>query len=137
MNDQTHLFKYSIILLYKILYIVSYHLQHLRSISTKCAMTFVENYFSQQRIINQLSSKFPLRNLGSLSYFLGILTTRTKNVIHLIQKHFLANCGMTNLKPSSTPMISQQDLFIEEEQILKATEYRRMIGSLQYLTLTW
>lgn len=40
------------------------------------------------------------------------------------------------MKPSSTPMTANQDLWSDEQEIDEAREYRRIIGSLQYLTLT-
>lgn len=43
---------------------------------------------------------------------------------------------MDNLWPASTPMEANANLFSEEETITNSSEYRRLIGTLHYLTLT-
>lgn len=43
---------------------------------------------------------------------------------------------MDNVKLSATPMIPNMDLSINSELIKEPKEYKRIIGSLQYLTLT-
>lgn len=50
--------------------------------------------------------------------------------------NLLKSCDLDNLRPSSTPMEARQNLFSEEEVISDPREYRRVIGSLQYLCLT-
>lgn len=80
-----------------------------------------------------MSQEFPLRNLGELSYFLGIQVGLTKDAIHLCQQKYLVNIlisyDMINVKPSSTSMVAQQDLLTEEEPIKEVSEYRRLVGS--------
>jgi len=91
-------------------------------------------------VIKQLGKQFAVRDLGELSYFLGIQVRRTSESLFLSQERYLINllksCNLTNLKPASTPISAQQDLVSEEDTIPEVTEYRRIIGSLQYLTLT-
>lgn len=43
---------------------------------------------------------------------------------------------MENAKPATTPMAVNFDFSSEEEPMEKAREYRRVIGSLQYITMT-
>lgn len=87
-------------------------------------------------IIDEMSKEFSLQELGDLSYFFGIQIKNCKEGLHLFQQQYLVNllksCELDNLKPSSTPMVAQQDLFSEEEEISESTEYRWIIGSLQY-----
>lgn len=60
--------------------------------------------------------------------------------LHLNQHQYLANllkgANFDNLKPSTTPMLPNQDLFLEDEPISQVMEYRRIVGLLQYLTIT-
>lgn len=71
---------------------------------------------------------------------MGIQVKRDDDGIHLSQHQYLINllasCGMTNLKPSSVPMVANQDLTTQEEPIADGKQFRRILGSLQYLTLT-
>lgn len=91
-------------------------------------------------IIGRLKTEFALRNLGNLSFFLGIQVHWGKGVIHLSQQQYLMNlltsCDMTNLKPLATPMIPQPDLVSNEPQITQVKKFRQIIDPLQYLTLT-
>lgn len=91
-------------------------------------------------MIDQLSKEFVVQVLGDLSYFLSIQVKRTKEGLFLGQQQYtsklLKSAGFDNLRPASTPMIVKQNLSSKEEPISQAKEYRRIIGSLQYLTLT-
>lgn len=71
---------------------------------------------------------------------MGIQVKKTRDGLHLCQKQYLVNLlkssKFDNLKPSPTP-IANQDLYVDDVLIEEGKEYRRIIGSLQYLTLTW
>lgn len=60
------------------------------------------------RIISNLGTRFSLKDLGDLSYFLGIECTRNNRGLHLMQRKYicdiLAKTKMTDAKPVSTPM---------------------------------
>lgn len=90
--------------------------------------------------ISAMEKEFMLRRLGDLSFFLGIQVKRVQQGLFLNQQLYLSNllksCDLENLKPSSTPMITKQDLVSQEKEIDNPKEYRRVVGSLQYLTLT-
>lgn len=92
-----------------------------------------------QKVIDAMRKEFALRELGDLSYFLGIQVKRSEEALHMSQQKYLVNllksCKWDNLRPSSTPMLAQQDL-VSEEEIPESSEYRRILGSFQYLTLT-
>jgi len=93
-----------------------------------------------ERVMDQLGKEFAVRKLGCISYFLGIQVRKAKDGLHLCQTQYLVNLlkgiNLDNMKPSTTPMLTNQDLYSDEPPIEQVTEYRRIVGSLQYLTLT-
>lgn len=88
-----------------------------------------------------LDSKFRIKDLGYLKYFLGLEIARTRSGIHLCQrKHaleILSNCGLLAAKPLATPMIKGTKLKQDDGTPLTDPEaYRSLIGKLIYLTTT-
>ncbi|CAE6075150.1 unnamed protein product [Arabidopsis arenosa] len=88
-----------------------------------------------------LAARFSLKDLGALSYFLGIEATRTSKGLHLMQRKYiidlLTKTNMLEAKPVSTPMSPSPKLTLCSGQTLDdAKEYRAVIGSLQYLAFT-
>ena len=95
------------------------------------------------QIISQLSSHFALRDLGDISYFLGIEVTRLSHALHLNQQRYihqlLERANLHEAKSASTPgalgkLLSAVDG--EPLSALDATHYRSLVGALQYITLT-
>lgn len=93
-----------------------------------------------QRIIASLGSKFAIKDLGSLHYFLGIevakvpiglILSQTKYAQDLLQRAEMSDCrpcaSPSSLKP---PVLPADSLFAYPDF------YRAIVGSLQYLTLT-
>lgn len=91
--------------------------------------------------ISVLSAQFAMKDLGSLSFFLGIETTRTPTSLFLCQQCYvldlLSRTGMVSFKPCHTLIVagSKQSLY-DGVPLPDGTEYCRIVGSLQYLTLT-
>ena len=94
-------------------------------------------------IISQLSSHFALRDLGDISYFLGIEVTRLPHVLHLNQQRYihqlLERADLLGAKSASTlgalgKLLSATNG--EPLSALDATHYHNLVGALQYITLT-
>ena len=88
-----------------------------------------------------LQTKFQTKDLGALRYFLGIEIARGKKGIFLSQRKYvldlLSEIGMIGCKPCDTPMIPNSKLQLEDGELLQDPEqYRRLVGKLNYLTLT-
>lgn len=92
-------------------------------------------------IISLLSAEFAMKDLGQLSYFLGIAVTRTNNGLFLSQQKYaeeiLERAGMTACKPCPTPIDTKGKLSAKSgDPYDDPTKYRRLAGALQYLTFT-
>ena len=84
---------------------------------------------------------FELKDLGPLSYFLGIQISHTKYGITLTQTKYaydiLHTFNMTNSKPVKTPCYPSSHLVPHSGVALSdPSMYRSLVGALQYLTFT-
>ncbi|KAL5790174.1 hypothetical protein ACOSQ2_005062 [Xanthoceras sorbifolium] len=88
-----------------------------------------------------LSQHFEMKDLSTLSYFLGLKVTSSSNGYHLSQVKFASNlltkASITDNKTVSTPLEYNVKLtLLDSEPISNATHYRQLVGSLIYLTVT-
>ncbi|KAJ0483933.1 putative RNA-directed DNA polymerase [Helianthus annuus] len=93
-----------------------------------------------------LNSKFMIKDLGELKFFLGIEVTKHKDVLYLSQRKYcldlLSEFGMLGSKPVSTPIeqnvvIFDKDSTLPGDDLLEnVSEYQRLVGKLIYITLT-
>ncbi|XP_020706108.1 uncharacterized protein LOC110116750 [Dendrobium catenatum] len=93
------------------------------------------------KLLTNLHATFQMRNLDSLSQFLGIHTAKTPSGIILHQQHYaktiIQRAGMEQSKPVSTPISCRTIVTAtSNEQYDNPHFYRQIIGSLQYLTIT-
>jgi hypothetical protein len=94
-------------------------------------------------LLQKLGDEFALKDLGDLSYFLGIEVNKVNDGIILTQGKYandlLKRVNMTSCKSVSTPMTVGAKLHSADGTLLgqnDATWYRSIVGALQYLTLT-
>ena len=90
---------------------------------------------SLQHFLNQ---HFEMKNLGILSYFLGLEVTSSFNGYYLSQAFdLLFKAGITDNKTVSTPLeYNAKHTPLDGEPISDATRYRQLVGNLIYLIVT-
>jgi histone deacetylase 1/2 len=91
--------------------------------------------------IDKLKTEFQIKDLGELSYFLGIEALRNQDGLHLRQAKYITDLldstGMIGAKPLNCPSSSGTKLSSATGDILHdPTAYRRIVGALQYCTIT-
>ena len=96
-----------------------------------------------EALLQNLKEAFALKDLGDLHYFLGIEVSKVRDGILLTQEKYasdiLRRVGMTDCKPVAAPLSVSEKLSAHEGSPLgpdDATNYRSVVGALQYLTLT-
>lgn len=91
-------------------------------------------------LLGRLSQAFKIRDLGSPNFFLGIETLTSPDGVVLYQRRYmkdiLARAGMSDCKALSTPASITQATSPDTEPCDNPTQYRRIVGALQYLTIT-
>ena len=94
-------------------------------------------------LMQKLRESFAVKDLGKLSYFLGIEVTDTDDGIALTQAKYasdlLQRVNMHNCHDIATPMSSSEKLSKTAGTLLtdaNAFKYRSTVGALQYLCLT-
>jgi histone deacetylase 1/2 len=94
------------------------------------------------QFVTRLAQRFSLKDLGNLSYFLGVEVVPHPSGILLSQRRYiqelLARTHMEQAKPVLTPLpTNSSSLSLSSGSPLSnPTEYRTVVGSLQYLSLT-
>ena len=91
-----------------------------------------------QKFLNQ---QFEMKDLGTLSYFLGLEVTSSSDGYYLSQAKYasdlLSKADLTDSKTVSIPLELNVKLNITDGELLSdATLYRQLVGSLIYLTVT-
>jgi hypothetical protein len=94
-------------------------------------------------LLNDLRSEFALKDLGPPNYFLGIEVKPSSDGIVLTQEKYTMDIlwwvGMQDCKAMRTPLLADEKLSLSDGDPLTlddATNYRSVVGALQYLTLT-
>jgi hypothetical protein len=93
------------------------------------------------RFQEMIESEFQMSMMGELTFFLGLQVKQTKQATFVHQtkytKDLMKKFNMAELKSVSTPMSSTASLGpYEDGEVVDQREYKSMIGSLLYLTVT-
>uniref|UniRef100_A0A2N9J2S0 Reverse transcriptase Ty1/copia-type domain-containing protein n=1 Tax=Fagus sylvatica TaxID=28930 RepID=A0A2N9J2S0_FAGSY len=88
-----------------------------------------------------LHQQFEMKDLGHLSYFLGLEVSSDSTGYYLSQAKYasdlLSHAGLTDTKVVSTPLEMNARLTpLDDTPLSDATLYRQLVGSLVYLTVT-
>jgi len=89
----------------------------------------------------RLTSEFEMKDLGLMHYFLGLEVWQSLERIFLNQGKYavkiLKRFDMLEYKPMNTPMETKLKLLVDtSSELIDVALYRRIIGSLMYLTNT-
>ena len=110
-------------------------------------LLYVDDLFliGEDKPINEckmkLATEFEMKDLGTLHYFLGLAVWQHPDEIFLNQGKYtveiLKRFGMLDCKDMTTPMTTNLKLLNDDtSETADATLYRKIIGSLMYLTNT-
>ena len=94
-----------------------------------------------QELKDFLSQQFEMKDLGYLSYFLGLEITHSTNGLYITQAKYaselLSRAGLIDSKTVDTPVELNAHLTPSGGKPLSNPSlYRRLVGSLVYLTIT-
>ncbi|KAL6347058.1 hypothetical protein AAG906_012309 [Vitis piasezkii] len=97
--------------------------------------------FAITKLIRHLQSIFHVKDLGSLSYFLGVEVDRSSQGLHLRQTKYICDLldrtHMAGAKPLASPTVASTKLSSTNGELLSdPSTYRHIIGALQYCTIT-
>ena len=94
-------------------------------------------------LLRDLNKNFAIKDLGDLHYFLGMEVKKVHNGLLLTQEKYatdiLGRVGMHTCKSAPTPLSTSEKLSLTDGTPLgpdDITQYRSIVGALQYLTLT-
>ena len=89
---------------------------------------------------SSLKSQFHTKDLGMLRYFLGIEVMQNKHEIFLSQRKYvldlLSETGKLGVKPCSSLIVPSVHLTREGKTFEDPERYSRLVGNLNYLTVT-
>ncbi|XP_071694579.1 uncharacterized protein [Rutidosis leptorrhynchoides] len=92
------------------------------------------------KFISRLNVEFAIKDLGRLSYFLGLEVTYTDSGLFLSQTKYahdiLTRAKMLESKPIATPLETFEVITSTGVPFNDHTLYRSLVGALQYLTIT-
>lgn len=92
-------------------------------------------------IVHSLSRSFAVKDMGPLSYFLGIEVARRESDIILSQRKYinelLVRANLSHATPVPSPCTTNANLSLgDSAPFHDPVKYRQMVGALQYVTLS-
>ncbi|XP_019196060.1 PREDICTED: uncharacterized protein LOC109189894 [Ipomoea nil] len=91
-------------------------------------------------LLQRLATAFKIRDLGKPGFFLGIETIAVNGGLILSQRRYMTDllnrAGMLDCKPLTTPAAVTVSVSSDASPYENPTQYRRIVGALQYLTIT-
>lgn len=104
-------------------------------------LIFTNNLESKKNIKEELNNKFKMKDLGDVSYCIGVHVERDRQngIIYLDQKKYILEIlnkfGMSDCKPVKTPMdINTKFKTSDDSKVLNNIPYQEIIGCLLYIT---
>ena len=77
---------------------------------------------------NLLKNRFKMKDLGKISYFLGIHFTQEGGTISMNQSSYLRSilkkCGMEHCKPRASPCELKPEQYYDGDEIIEESRYR-------------
>jgi len=109
-------------------------------------LLFSKDISKLEQVKKLLMSKYEVRDLGIVSYLLGISISFTEQTMKLSQEKYIQKLineyGMNECKSAKTPIepglkLSKCDSYSNESEIeeMKNVPYRQLVGSLMYIAL--
>ncbi|XP_004296103.1 PREDICTED: uncharacterized mitochondrial protein AtMg00810-like [Fragaria vesca subsp. vesca] len=100
-----------------------------------------ENNIESTNALKQfLHTRFRIRDLGDLKFFLGIEIAHSKKGIYISQRKYaldiIKDTGYLGAKSVEFPMEECKQLSNKGELLKDAAAYRRLVGRLIYLTIS-
>lgn len=93
-----------------------------------------------EKFIHRLAAQFSLKDLGDLSYFLGVEVQKHSKGLILNQRQYIMDilhrANMHEAKAMNTPLVVDPPLTKHGTAYSNPTEYRGILSCLQYLSLT-
>ncbi|XP_071695864.1 uncharacterized protein [Rutidosis leptorrhynchoides] len=91
-------------------------------------------------LMSLFAKEFAMKDLGSLSNFLGISVIKNEHGLFLSQETYaediISRAGMTSCKSVKTPVDTNGKMSTNGPSYSDPTEFRSLAGALQYLTFT-
>ena len=91
-------------------------------------------------IMASLIAEFSMKDVGHLHHFLGMTVSQSSTGMFLSERHYilelLESAGMIRCKPCSTSIDTNAKLSADGPPAADATDYRDLVGALQYPTFT-
>ncbi|XP_014523648.1 uncharacterized protein LOC106779943 [Vigna radiata var. radiata] len=93
-----------------------------------------------QKLLASFKTEFAIKDLDHLNYFLGLEVHYTTDGVFLSQTKYaqdiLSRAKMLDAKPTATPLQPHIQLTTTGDPFSDPTQYRSLVGALQYLTIT-